>query len=222
LSESSNVHTGRRDDLTGTQMIIWHVICAIYPGFMTYLSTVSLLNNMKRNLTILFLILLLTGCEKITEHDRTVLFEIQYINWAWGYQHSGSIIDAAGNVREFNLPSTWNFPDSEGYISEAGMEENLEQLGEKSCTVSKVEMEKYSDKLIHAQAGKLTTPEHQMCDFGSVSYSGYIYEPGNHRYRYVLIRQTGDFYVENKSSEASDIFEWLTRPCDNNHNINLR
>ena len=177
---------------------------------------------MKRNLTVLFLILLLTGCEMINDLHPTALFEVQYINYAWGYQHSGSIIDAEGNVREFNLPDAWNFPDSEGYISEAGMEENLVQLGEKTCTVSKVDMEKYSDKLSNAQKGKLTTPEHQMCDFGSLSYAGYIYEPGNHRYRYILIRQTGDFYVENKSREASDIFEWLTRPCDNNHSINLR
>ena len=158
----------------------------------------------------------------MTENDRTAIFEIQYINYAWGYQHSGSIIDATGVVREFNLPAEWNFPDSEGYISEADMEENLAQLGEKSCAVSKTEMLKNSDKLIHAQEGKLTTPEHQMCDFGSLSYVGYIYEPGHNRYRYVLIRQTGDFYVENKSREASDIYDWLTNPCGSNHTINVK
>ena len=177
---------------------------------------------MKRNLTILFLILLLTGCEMTNDLHPTTIFEVQYINYAWGYQHSGLIIDASGNVREFNLPSEWNYPDTAGFISKAAMEENMAQLGEKTCTVSKVELGKYSDRLIHAQAGKLTTPKHQMCDFGSLSYSGYIYEPGNHRYRYVLIRQTGDFYVENLSRDASEIYDWLTRPCDNNHNINLR
>ena len=178
--------------------------------------------HMIRTLTILFLVLFLSACEKITDHDRTAIFEIQYINWAWGYQHSGLIIDASGDIREFDLPSTWNFPDSAGYISKAAMEENLAQLGEKSCTVNKRNLEYYSDKLANAQKGKLTTPEHQMCDFGSLSYSGYIYEPGKNRYRYVLIRQTGDFYVENKSREASDIYDWLTSPCGSNHGINLK
>ncbi len=102
------------------------------------------------------------------------------------------------------------------------MEENLAQLGEKSCAVSKTEMLKYSDKLVHAQEGKLTAPEHQMCDFGSLSYAGYIYEPRHNRYRYVLIRQTGDVYVENKSIEASDIYDWLANPCGSNHGINLK
>jgi hypothetical protein len=186
------------------------------------MTSATFLKPMTRTLTILFLLLFLSACEKMTEQDRTAIFEIQYINYAWGYQHSGSIIDAAGVIREFNLPAEWNFPDSAGYISEADMEENLAQLGEKSCAVSKTEMLKYADKLIHAQEGKLTTPEHQMCDFGSLSYVGYIYEPGHNRYRYVLIRQTGDFYVENKSGEAFDIYDWLTNPCGSNHNINVK
>jgi hypothetical protein len=175
-----------------------------------------------RSLIIFFLLFILTACEIINDLHPTALFEVQYINYAWGYQHSGSIIDASGDVREFDLPSVWNFPDSAGYISKADMEENLAQLGEKSCTVSKPDLLYYSDKLIHAQEGKLTTPEHQMCDFGSLSYAGYIYEPGHNRYRCVLIRQTGDFYVENKAREASDIYDWLTRPCDNHPGINMK
>jgi hypothetical protein len=177
---------------------------------------------MIRNLTILFVLLILAACEKFTDQDQTALFEVQYINYAWGYQHSGFIIDASGDVREFDLPSGWNFPDNTGYISVADMEENLAQLGEKSCTVNKRDLVYYSDKLANAQKGMLTTPEHKMCDFGSLSYSGYLYEPAKNRYRYVLIRQTGDFYVENKSREASDIYDWLTRPCYNNYSINLK
>ncbi len=177
---------------------------------------------MIRNLTLLFVLLIVAGCEINNDLHPTALFEIQYINHAWGYQHSGSIIDASGDVREFDLPSVWNYPDSEGYISEADMEENLAQLGEITCTVSKRDLGYYSVKLANAQKGNLTTPEHQMCDFGSLSYAGYIYEPVRNRYRYVLIRQTGDFYVENKSREASDIYGWLTRPCDNNLSVTLR
>ena len=102
------------------------------------------------------------------------------------------------------------------------MAENLAQLGDKTCTVSKVDMANYSNKLISARNGKFTAPEHMMCDFGTVSYSGYIYEPGNNRYKYVLIRQTGDFYVANMAREASDIYGWLTKPCDNHLNVTLR
>src|SRR5665647_965932 len=143
---------------------------------------------MIRSLIIFFLLLFLTACEKINDLHPTALFEVQYINYAWGYQHSGSIIDASGDVREFDLPSVWNFPDTAGYISKADMEENLAQLGEITCTFNKRDLGYYSDKLANAQKGKLTTPEHQMCDFGSLSYSGFIYEPGKNRYRYVLIR----------------------------------
>jgi hypothetical protein len=168
------------------------------------------------------MLMFLTGCEIINDLHPTAIFEVQYINYAWGYQHSGSIIDASGEVREFDLPSVWNFPDNAGYISKADMEENLAQLGEKLCTVSNRDLLNYSDKLANARTGKLTTPEHQMCDFGSLSYSGYIYEPGKNRYKYVLIRQTGDFYVENKARGASDIYDWLTSPCENNLSVTLK
>ena len=177
---------------------------------------------MIRNLAIFFVLIIFAGCEVINDLHPTALFEIQYVNYAWGYQHSGSIIDASGDVREFDLPSVWNYPDSEGYISKADMDENLAQLGEITCTVNQRDLVYYSDKLANAQNGKLTTPEHKMCDFGSLSYSGYIYEPGKNRYRHVLIRQTGDFYVANKSREASDIYQWLTHPCNHNPVINLK
>jgi hypothetical protein len=177
---------------------------------------------MIRSLIIFFLLMFLTGCEIINDLHPTAMFEVQYINYAWGYQHSGLIIDASGEVREFDLPSVWNYPDSAGYISEADMEENLAQLGEKLCTVSKRDLSNNSDKLANAQKGKLTVPEHQMCDFGSLSYSGYIYEPGKNRYKYVLIRKTGDFYVENVSRDASEIYDWLTSPCENNLSVTLR
>jgi len=44
-----------------------------------------------------------------------------------------------------------------------------------------------------------------MYDAGSATYSGFLYDSRKKRYKEILIRQTGDFYIENKSKEAGEI-----------------
>lgn len=178
--------------------------------------------SVKPKLAFLLLLLLFSSCEEFLDHPPETIFISQYINHAWGYQHSGFIIDPEGNVSGFNLPSGWNYHDSEGYISAADMEENLAQLGEPYCKVSNYDLAYYGAKLEKALKGKITEPEHRMCDAGSTTVAGYIFEPAANRYRYVFIRQTGDFYKENASRDAAEIYEWLTNPCDGNISIRLR
>ncbi len=173
-------------------------------------------------IVILFLLILFPGCEEFPDHSSDAIFITQYINFAWGYQNRGFVIDSEGNVSAFNMPDRWNYPDSDGYISAAEMEQNLAQLEEPYCKVSKYDLVYYATKLEKARKGTLTVPEHRMCDAGSTTVAGYIYEPGTGRYRYVFIRQTGDFYSENSSREANVIYEWMKDPCSGDLSVRLR
>lgn len=165
-------------------------------------------------LPILLLLLLLAGCEELTDRHPQVMFQYHYINYAWGHQNTGFLIDPEGNIRSFSMPAAWNYPDANGYISAAEMEENLAQLGVKECTVNMYDMAFFAGKLLKAQDGKISEPEHQGCDIGAHSYGGYIFEPGRNRYKYVFLKQTGDFYKENQAREADEIYEWLNNPCE--------
>ena len=158
--------------------------------------------------------LLLSGCEKIYDYETTTVFMVEYSNYAWGIQHSGTMIDSTGKVLTFNLPTTWNRPDEMGFISLADMQENLTQMGEISCTVSRNDFAKYSSKLMQAKNGILSDPKNEMFDFGTVQYSGFLFDPDNSRYKKILIRQTGDWAIENSSREAKELYEWLKRPCN--------
>ncbi len=46
--------------------------------------------------------LLITGCKKnvVINEKQTMLFQVDYVNYAWGYQHTGFIIDNEGNVQD--------------------------------------------------------------------------------------------------------------------------
>lgn len=169
---------------------------------------------MKSGLTVISLFILLMGCEKIRDYDQRTIFQVEYINYAWGFQHSGIIIDSTGKVMTFNLPSNWHFPDNDGFISLAGMEENISQSEEGSCTADKHDFAENSIKLLDAGDGQLTEPKNEMNDFGVIVYSGFIFDADNLRYKRVIIRQFGDWSIENKSKDANEIYNWLTTICN--------
>ncbi len=169
--------------------------------------------NIAKIPAVFLIMLVFAGCEDFPRNNPEAVFIYRHVNYAWGIQDYGFIIDAEGNIREFNLPATWNYPDEDGYISESEMEENFAQLGETTCTVNRYDASYFAVRLREAQSGKITAAEHRMCDFGADSYAGFLYEPENHRYKYVFIRQTGDWYSENTSRDAGVIYEWLKEPC---------
>jgi hypothetical protein len=164
--------------------------------------------------------LLIPGCEKNDEinsnPDQRILFQVEYTNYAWGYQHNISLIDSTGVVTSYNMPPGWNTPDENGYISSAAMDENFSQVGTSSCTVNKAELKKFFGMLEEAQKGKLTTGDSGMRDFGAISYSGFIYDPLTEMYKEVFIWQYGDQNIMNSSEAAQKIYRWMTTMCHNN------
>ena len=89
------------------------------------------MKNIQVNIScILIALLIITGCKKnvaINEKQR-ILFQVDYVNYAWGYQHTGFIIDNEGNVRTYKNPQNWIFPDKDFNIIESQVLENF-----KSC-----------------------------------------------------------------------------------------
>ena len=47
------------------------------------------------------------------------MFQLEYVNYAWGYQHNGFIIDNEGNVLTYSNPENWNFPDKDFSLTES-------------------------------------------------------------------------------------------------------
>jgi hypothetical protein len=170
---------------------------------------------MKSIIFLILSILLMTDCERNSisypDPDQFVLFQAEYVNSAWGFSHNGFIIDSSGSVRRFNLPENWHVADADGYISIADMNENIRQLGNVSLIIDKDLLLQYFSKLKGASEGILSKPVNTMFDFGEITYSGYLFEPDNERYRQVLIRKDGDWTTENKSDEAEEIYIWMKR-----------
>jgi hypothetical protein len=170
-------------------------------------------NTGMKNIGLLFCLMLALGCSKNDNTEvslnQAVLFQVEYENYAWSYQHSGFIIDSSGAVRKFSLPETWQRADSDGYISASGMHANIQQLDPVFCHINKDTLKKYILKLGLVAPYGLTQPEFGSCDGGIVQYSGFVYNSYTNKYKRILIKETGDELINNKSPEADKIYNWL-------------
>ena len=57
-------------------------------------------------------VLLLPACsneEFPVPDDQEIFFEVNYVNYAWGFQNDGFLIDKMGRVRTFDKPKEWKF-----------------------------------------------------------------------------------------------------------------
>ncbi len=170
---------------------------------------------MKTKSFILFIIISLTSCsENLPTFKQKVLFEVHYVNYAWGYVNNGYLIDSLGYARSFNLKENkinWHSPDSTGYISLSDMNDNLSHCDSVIFHLNPDSLALYVGKIYKASKGQISKPQMVMADAGSIRYSAFIYNEKLHKYKEVLIKEWGDWMITNDSQEAQDIYDWLIR-----------
>ena len=167
----------------------------------------------KRKLvTILMTALMLSACEKETWgclEDQPVLFEYRNINFAWGYQEQGWLIDAEGIVRTYHLPEDFRLPDSTGFISRQDLDHNLSLTASIIHTVDKADLVYYSSLIPGASEGEIGKSRHIAVDAGASVLACYFYNEEADAYKYIFLAQSGDFEQFNLSSEAGILVNWL-------------
>ena len=163
---------------------------------------------------IMFLFLLtviLTGCKKnmVINDRQAVIFEFEYVNYAWNYQHYGFLIDSEGNVLTYNNPETWNFPDRELRISEDQVAENLSMCTHSGIRIPKSELQKYSNYIKNIALTKVSALKNVAADAGSYEYFCYQYSETSLTYKGYLIKMEGDFTCENLNFYSKKVAAWM-------------
>jgi hypothetical protein len=167
-----------------------------------------------RKMMFSIIVILTMTCCKIENNatpvlNQVILFQAEYVNYAWIYQHNGWLIDSSGYVRSYNLPKDSVFVDSSGYISSINMSKNIQRLDSVIGKINKDTLLKYFIKLQYAEKGVITKPITESYDGGVTKFSGYIYDSNSKEYKQVLIKQIGDVFIDNKSIEANEIYNWM-------------
>jgi hypothetical protein len=160
---------------------------------------------------ILFTALLFPGCKKniVINEKQAILFQVDYINYAWGYQHTGFIIDNAGNILTYNNPQNWDFPDKNDNLSESQVLSNLEKCVKTGKKVSLQELKKNAGYIKNISSSKVTAMKNVAADAGSLEYFCYQFSENTRTYKGTIIKTEGDFTCENLNFFSKKVAAWL-------------
>lgn len=153
----------------------------------------------------------MAGCKKnnVISKKQEILFQFEYINYAWGYHHMGFIIENNGNILTYDNPENWNFPDNDIVISAAQVDENLSKCKVSDIKVSGDELRKYSNYIKNIASSKVTALKNVAADAGSTQYICFQFSEDNLSYRGTLIKMEGDFTCENLNFYSKKVAAWL-------------
>jgi len=163
-------------------------------------------------------ILILTGCKKsfTVSEETEVLFQYDYINYAWGYQHNGFFIDNKGNILVYNNPEEWNFADDDLRQSKKQITENLASCVQSEIRIPEEELKKYINYIKNIASSKVTAVKSVAADAGASKYICYQYSEITEYYKGSLIKMEGDFTCENLNFFSKKVVLWMK---DINNNL---
>jgi hypothetical protein len=138
-----------------------------------------------------------------------MLFQVDYVNYAGGYQHTGFIIDNQGNVLTYKNPPTWNFPDKDLKLSESQVRDNIGNCLDSGKKIPKEELKKYTSYIKNISSSKVTALKNVKADAGSIEYICYQFSENSGIYKGFLIKAEGDFTRENLNFFSRKVTTWL-------------
>jgi predicted secreted protein len=170
---------------------------------------------MKQLLKGIFLIALIvfpvSGCRKnnLISDKQAILFQFEYLNYAWGFQQNGFLIDNEGNVLTYNNPENWNFADNDFMITESQVTENINKCLVTRKKISKEELQKYSNHIRNIASSKITALKNVAADEGSFKFICYQFSESTGIYKGTIIKMEGDFTCENLNFYSKKVVAWL-------------
>jgi hypothetical protein len=161
----------------------------------------------------LFSILILSfeGCKKsyVISENQQILFQYEYVNYAWGYQHNGFIIDNQGRVLTYLNPENWNFREKEKNLTAAQIADNIGKCKDSGIRIERVELLKYSSYIKNIASSQVTALKNVAADAGTAEYTCFQFSESSKDYKSYLIKMEGDFTCENLNFYSKKITLWL-------------
>ena len=172
-----------------------------------------------RFVKLLFLLIItvsISGCEKsfVVSKGQEILFQQEYINYAWGFQHNGFVIDINGNVLTFDKPDKWNFPDKDGKLTEQQVKENIASCTLTGKMISKTDLYRYINYIDNISSSKVTAPKNTGADMGSLVYYCYQFSENSGTYKATKIKMEGDYQCENLNFFSKKVVHWMKKIND--------
>lgn len=143
--------------------------------------------------------------------ELAVLFESNYVNHAWGYQHNGWFLDNHGKIRKYDMPDRdkWNLPDDDGFISKEDLAENFELANTLVREISRSTVRQKADLIAGTLDGELSERSNRGADMGGRGWYCYFWDADKEMYKRQMLAVTGDWHQFNTAPDAQALLQWL-------------
>ncbi len=138
-----------------------------------------------------------------------ILFQMDYVNYAWGYQHYGFMIDNQGRVLTYDNPERWNFPDDNFILTERQVAENISLCRVSQERITAKELLKYSSYIDNIAASKVSSMRNVGADAGVMQYICYRFSEDSFIYKGFMLKTEGDFTAENLNFYSKRVVSWM-------------
>lgn len=136
-----------------------------------------------------------------------IVFQFEYINYAWGKQHYGFFITSDGTKYSYNNPENWIFQED----SQIKADDFLINLA--SCTnegkIDLTELNRMKTLVLKVDETQLSKSRNTMYDAGNENYSFYVKDSAKGTFRQITLLNRGDFFQKNSDEDAVEIADWL-------------
>jgi hypothetical protein len=162
-------------------------------------------------IVVLSFAMLMTGCKKnyVVNEKQLILFQYEYINYAWGYDHEGFYIDDKGNIMTYKNPEGWNFHDQNYNLTENQISENISKCIKSDVKVSKEDLARFSSYIDNISSSKVTAMKNVAADAGTSVFICYEFTEETGKYKGFLIKMEGDVTCENLNFYSKKVSLWL-------------
>ncbi len=146
---------------------------------------------------------------RVAVTDQHYLFDVYYVNFAWGYRLQGAYIDNRGNVVTYDHSAAVWSPEDPEHPTEAELAEKYSANADTVAVVAPLTLRYQAFLIGGAGAGPLSDPVQTGFDMGAWTKVAYRYDAAAERYERVLLDTAGDVTQTNLSPEASRLIRWL-------------
>jgi hypothetical protein len=150
--------------------------------------------------------------------NQKIVFEAEYVNYAWGYQHKGIVVDNQGNVYEYDRKGTrWMHDEKEPL-----REQDLLNKYINTKPLRTLDAATLRDKFALALAIKNDVSDMKSRCADAGTWTLWAYQQTNGVYAATLLFRAGDIAQENRSASARELTAWVralderlkTMPCE--------
>lgn len=153
--------------------------------------------------------------KSIISHEQGILFQMDYVNYAWGYHHYGFMIDSDGRILTYENPEKWNFPDDNLILTEDQIAENISMCRISGEKIPAETLNKYTSYIDNIAGSKVTARRQTGADAGTLQFICYKFSGNSMMYKGFLIKTEGDFTAENLNFYSKKVVSWMKEIGEN-------